>query len=74
VSKFRAEVKRDIAQFDAKLERFDTKLERLDTKLDTKVESLSHRLERDFRVLFGVIISVALGLGGLIAKSAGWLH
>lgn len=27
----------------------------------------------DFRLLFGAIITVALGLGGLLAKGFGWL-
>lgn len=56
----REDVKRDIAHLDA--------------KLDTKVDDLGRRQERDFRVLFGTIISGVLALGGLIAKALGWLH
>jgi septal ring factor EnvC (AmiA/AmiB activator) len=30
--------------------------------------------ERDFRLLFGTLIGVTLGLAGLMAKGFGWLH
>jgi hypothetical protein len=30
--------------------------------------------ERDFRLLFGTVIAVTLGLAGLMAKGFGWLH
>jgi hypothetical protein len=30
--------------------------------------------ERDFRLLFGTLITVTLGLAGLMAKGFGWFH
>ena len=33
----------------------------------------SHQ-ERDFRLLFGTLIAVTLGLAGVMAKGFGWLH
>jgi len=33
-----------------------------------------HQERRDFRLLFGTLIAVTLGLAGLMAKGFGWLH
>ena len=78
------EVKVDISSLKANVENITVNVSELreDVKrFDTKLETLSDRQERDFRVLFGAIISVALGLGGLmlglgglVAKGFGWLH
>ncbi|MDB6009249.1 MAG: hypothetical protein JWL65_1499 [Gammaproteobacteria bacterium] len=38
------------------------------------VADLRGHQERDFRVLFGSLIFVALSLAGLIAKAFGWFH
>ena len=40
-----------------------------------KVDGREHRkaTDRDFRILFGALIAVALGLAGLIGKGFGWL-
>lgn len=51
-------------------------LGRLDADMGHVKETLKHmvdRQERDFRLLFGAIITVAIGLGGLMAKGFGWL-
>jgi hypothetical protein len=40
---------------------------------DGKVDSMRDRQERDFRIVFGAIIAVALGLAGLMAKGFHWL-
>jgi hypothetical protein len=37
------------------------------------IRDLRQRQERDFRLLFGAIILVALGLAGLIARAQHWL-
>jgi hypothetical protein len=44
------------------------------SELRTGVEGLRVSQERDFRVLFGAIIFVALSLAGLMAKGFGWFH
>ncbi len=43
-----------------------------DMKSDIRV--VKDRQERDFRLLFGAIIFVALGMTGVMAKGFGWLH
>jgi hypothetical protein len=37
------------------------------------ISQIRERQDRDFRLLFGAVISLALGLGGLMAKGFGWL-
>lgn len=37
------------------------------------IGQIRERQDRDFRLLFGAIITVALGLGGLMVKGFGWL-
>ena len=41
--------------------------------MKTDIGQIRERQDRDFRVLFGALICVALGLSGLIAKGFGWL-
>jgi t-SNARE complex subunit (syntaxin) len=41
--------------------------------LRTDVRDMRQRQERDFRLLFGAIIVVALGLAGLIAHTQHWI-
>jgi hypothetical protein len=43
-------------------------------ELRTGMERLSINQERDFRVLFGALVFVAVGLAGLMAKGFGWFH
>lgn len=43
------------------------------TAVSEAKSSLSDRIERDFRILFGALIAVALGLAGLMAKGFHWL-
>ena len=44
------------------------------SELRTGVEKLRVSQEREFRVLFGAVIFVALSLAGLMAKGFGWFH
>ena len=41
--------------------------------MKTDIGQIRERQDRDFRLLFGAVITVALGLGGLMAKGFGWL-
>ena len=41
--------------------------------LRAEIASVDQRRERDFRILFGTIITTPLGLAWLIARSAHWL-
>lgn len=39
----------------------------------TDVGAIKKEAREDFRILFGALIAVALGLAGLMAKGFGWL-
>lgn len=42
-------------------------------RMSERLEEIDERQQRDFRMLFGAVITVALGLGSLMAKGFGWL-
>lgn len=42
-------------------------------ELKEDVRSIRRGMSTDFRILFGTIISVTLGLAGVMAKGFGWL-
>jgi hypothetical protein len=42
--------------------------------IKTDIHEIRGHQERDFRLLFGTIIGITLGLAGLMAKGFGWLH
>ena len=42
-------------------------------ELKTDVREIRNHQERDFRLLFGAIILVALGIAGILAKAFGWI-
>ena len=50
-----------------------TEMRDMHTGLRGDIRDLRQRQERDFRLLFGAIILVALGLAGLIARAQHWL-
>ncbi|HEY1934237.1 MAG TPA: hypothetical protein VGG99_19690 [Acetobacteraceae bacterium] len=58
-------------RFDAVDRRFDDMSRRFDA-VDRRFDSMRDAMERDFRLLFGAIITVALGLAALMAKSFHW--
>ena len=43
-----------------------------ETRVD--IREIRGRQERDFRLLLGSLITVAVGVGALMAKGFGWLH
>jgi len=50
-----------------------TDLGSVKTEVRTGLEAARDRHDRDFRITFGAIITVALGMAGLIAKGFKWL-
>jgi hypothetical protein len=42
-------------------------------ELKEVIRAIRQTMSTDFRILFGTIISVTLGLAGLMAKGFGWL-
>ncbi|AMC13332.1 hypothetical protein RL73_02495 [Liberibacter crescens] len=59
----RADLKEDIANVEV----------RLNDKIHTEVSELRKAADRDFRILFGALIALGLGLSGLMAKGFHWL-
>jgi hypothetical protein len=57
----------------AKLEAAVEHIQRDTTDIKTDVRSLRDNARTDFRVLFGAIIVVALGLAGMMARGFHWL-
>jgi len=43
-------------------------------EVKTEIREVRLHQERDFRLLFGALVFVALGLGGILAKGFGWIH
>ena len=64
------ELKKDVAVL--KTDVAHLKQDMSEVKTDLSGLRVAH--ERDFRILFGSIIFVALGLSGLMAKGFGWFH
>ena len=61
-----AATREDIAKLDEKV---DSKIDKLDSridKLDEKIESLRNDLKSDIRWVIGTIITVGLGIAGLM--------
>ena len=58
-----------LLRIEARLDRMDNRFDRMDSRLDR----LDERRERDFRITFGALITVALGLAALMAHGFKWL-
>lgn len=57
----------------AKLESTNEHILREMTEIKTDIRELRADAKQDFRVLFGALVFVALGLAGIMAKGFGWL-
>ncbi len=84
VADLRGSVTRLDAKIDALASRLDTKIDDLGRRLDAKIDDLGRRLDaridaldakldRHFLVLGGMIVSLAVGMAGLMAKGFHWL-
>lgn len=62
-------LQRDVAEIKTILRGHDGKFDGIRDRFD----DLRDRMDRDFRLLFGALIAVALGLAGLMAKGFHWL-
>jgi hypothetical protein len=58
-----------VAKIEAAIEHIQTDI----ADMKTEIRSLRQDAKGDFRVLFGAIIAVALGIAGLMAKGFHWL-
>ncbi|EOY0372948.1 hypothetical protein NLW14_004237 [Klebsiella pneumoniae] len=57
----------------AKLESDIAHIQRDVSEIKSDIKELRSCLRNDFRLIFGAIIAVALGLAGVMAKGFGWL-
>lgn len=57
----------------AKLESDVEYIKRDISEIKSDIKDIKTDAKTDFRILFGAIISVALGLAGLMAKGFGWI-
>ncbi|EMI2314908.1 hypothetical protein PJ702_001598 [Providencia rettgeri] len=57
----------------AKLESDVEYIKRDISEIKDDIKDIKKDAKTDFRMLFGAIIAVALGLAGLMAKGFGWL-
>lgn len=57
----------------ARLESDVAHIQRDISEMKVDIREVKHDQRSDFRLLFGALIAVALGLAGLMAKGFGWL-
>jgi hypothetical protein len=57
----------------AKLESDVNYIKRDISEIKSDIRDIKHDQRSDFRLLFGAVIAVALGLAGIMAKGFGWL-
>jgi hypothetical protein len=62
-----------VAQSIGKLEADMSHVQKDIGEMKVDISQIRDRQDRDFRVLFGSLVTAALGLGGLMAKGFGWL-
>ena len=58
-----------IAKLEAHVEHIDKSI----TRIETDLREMRTQARHDFRLLFGALITVALGLAGMMAAGFGWL-
>lgn len=80
VADLRGSVTRLDAKIDTHANRLDAKIDGLADRFDAKVDALGRRidavdakLDRHVLVLGGMIVSLAVGMAGLMAKGFHWL-
>jgi len=65
--------KRLNAKIDGVEQRLDAKIDASGQRLDAKIDRLGIKVDRDFVVLGGMIVSLGVGMAGLMAKGFHWL-
>ncbi|OWT73866.1 hypothetical protein CEY04_10210 [Achromobacter sp. HZ28] len=61
-----------VAKLEATTEHIQRDVTELKTELKTEIRGLRSEARANFRLLLGANVSVAVGLGGLMAKGFGW--
>ena len=77
VGDLRSGVVRLDTKIDDAVRRLDAKIDDAVRRLDAKIDDLGRRLEakidRHFLILAGMIVSLGIGMAGLLAKGFHWL-
>ncbi|MES2758799.1 MAG: hypothetical protein V4693_15605 [Pseudomonadota bacterium] len=60
---------------ETKLGEFGERIARLETAIEflSEFKDLRAHRDRDFRLMFGGLVTIAVGLSGMMAKGFGWL-
>ena len=69
-------VERRLGAVESKLAELAERVARLETGIEylySELKNVSQRQVTDFRLMFGSLITVAIGLSGMMAKGFGWL-
>ncbi|MBN5149974.1 hypothetical protein JAK23_10825 [Stenotrophomonas maltophilia] len=66
-------VQRDVAEIRADLKKMADQLNAFGKDVNGEFRAIRAEAKTDFRLLFGALITVALGLAGLMAKGFGWI-
>lgn len=66
-------IQRDVAEIKADLKTINEALRAFGNEVNGEFRSVRAEAKTDFRLLFGALITVALGLAGLMAKGFGWI-
>lgn len=65
-------IQRDVAEIKADLKATNEAVRKFGDDVNSEFKAARSEMRADFRLLFGAIITVALGLAGLMAKGFGW--
>ena len=67
------DLRTDMRDFRAEMRDFHTEMRELRQEMQAGFNEARRIHERDFRINFGALIITAIGLAGLIARSAHWM-
>ena len=66
-------IQRDVAEIKNDLKLTNQSIGKFGDEVNVEFKAIRSEARTDFRLLFGAIIAVALGLAGIMAKGFGWL-
>ncbi|GAB7126207.1 hypothetical protein JCM19000A_07140 [Silvimonas sp. JCM 19000] len=69
-----SEVDRRFDKVDQRFDRLEDYMEKRFDRVDDRFIAIQHEIKSDFRILFGALITVALGLAGMIFQLTQLVH